>query len=123
MDSDDPITLSAIAASVAITASATQMGMSIYQMTRGTPGPDIPTVEAPAIPKLTVEAPAIPKLTVEAPQITVPTVEPIATAKETGQTTAQALALKQRRGRAASILSGPSGLYTSPRGMNTLLGQ
>lgn len=113
MDSDDPITLSAIAASVAITASATQMGMSIYQMTRGTPGPDIPTVEAPAIPKLTVEA----------PQITVPTVEPIATAKETGQTTAQALALKQRRGRAASILSGPSGLYTSPRGMNTLLGQ
>ena len=102
---------------IAAVAAATSVGTSIYSMTQGTPGPDIPT--GPPTPPPLSEGKST------APEQAADLTKPIATEAEATRETQDALSLRSRRGRAYTILSGPSGLYTAPArsGVKSLLGE
>ena len=122
MPSDEPITLSATMASIfgtiiasaqaiAPVAVAAAAGASIYSLTRGTP--DVPRLpEAPPIPAIPEATPkALPGAI--APEQAADITKPIATIPETARATEAALALRRRQGRASTLLTGPSGLYST----------
>ena len=107
-------TIATIITAVAAAASASYSG---YQMAQGAPGPKVPTPpQMPEIPKIL------------APQVaaTPEQVAPITgTTEEARRASASALALRQRRGRASTLLTGPSGTFASPSapsGLSTILG-
>ena len=104
MESVDPITILAVLGTAATLASA---GASVYSLTRGTPEapslPEIPApVAAPTAASPTAAAPTTPDLT-----------KPTPTVAESARAQESALALRRRQGRASTILTGTSGLYSS----------
>lgn len=118
MPSDEPTTLALITAIATTAAAGASIGSTVYSLTQGAPkAPSLPEIPAPptATPATPGAAPPTP-----APDLAKPT----PTLEETGRTEAAALALRQRRGRASTILTGPGGLFTPPgSGVKTLLGQ
>ena len=111
--------LPALAAVATILASATAVGTSIYSLTQGAPKPpSLPEIPAPATPPTeapkTAAAPTTPDLT-----------KPTPTVAESARAQESALALRRRQGRASTILTGPSGLYsnTSASPLKNLLGE
>ena len=99
--------LPALAAVATILASATAVGTSIYSLTRGTTeAPSPPEIPAPAATPTaaspTAAAPTTPDLT-----------KPTPTVAESARAQESALALRRRQGRASTILTGTSGLYSS----------
>ena len=131
MPSDEPISLTALgssilgtiiasASAVAPVAAAAAAGASIYSLTQGAPKPpslpEVPTISTPAAtPGPTAAPPTAPDLT-----------KPTPTVAESARAQEAALSLRRRQGRASTILTGPSGLYSSSSTaspLKTLLGQ
>jgi len=118
MPSDEPISLTALgssilgtiiasASAIAPIATAAAAGASIYSLTQGTPKPpSLPEIPAPAATPTaaspTAAAPTAPDLT-----------KPTPTVAESVRAQESALALRRRQGRASTILTGTSGLYSS----------
>jgi len=130
MPSDEPISLTALGSSILGTiiaggsalapiAAAAAAGASIYSLTQGAPKPpslpEIPApVAAPTAASPTATSPTTPDLT-----------KPTPTVAESARAQESALALRRRQGRASTILTGPSGLYsnTSASPLKNLLGE
>ena len=98
-------------------AAVTAAGASVYSLTQGSPKPpslpEIPSAAAPPTeaPK-TAAAPTTSDLT-----------KPTPTVAESVRAQESALALRRRQGRASTILTGPSGLYSSGSSLKNLLGE
>ena len=103
-------TVIASAQAVAPIAAAAAAGASIYSLTQGAPKPP-KMPELPALPALPAPTAALPGAV--APEQAADITKPIATGQETARASQAALSLRRRQGRSATLLTGPSGLYSN----------